>query len=520
MKAAQLLALLPLFSQAQTLSVPAAAGDFVFGSAAVPVKTTLTLRDPQGKVVRRYELAAGESEFRFVAARPGPHTLTLEGPVAATRRLQLLELRPRSEQIADQPPRDVQPDSPLLQKLLAEHGAGPAFWAAVERVGTPVVEEIPNRPEARRVSFLWRGAQTASVRLFWPVRQGDQERFARVPGSDIWHHSIVLPAHTRLSYQLAPDVPQLRGANRQLQRRAILASVQADPLNPRRWTPVGDDAYAAQSLLELPAAPPEPWLAERADVPKGSLRTLRFASRRMGNERDVTIYVPAGHDGRKELPLLVLFDQDAYLSRVPTPTLLDNLIAAGRIPALLAVLIANPTRDSRSVELPCNADFADAMANELLPWLKQHHAFVTSDPARTVVAGSSFGGLASTWLALRHPQRFGNVLSLSGSYWWAPARPPGQLTGDLADASEGEWLTGQVAAAPPAKTRYFLSSGLLERSAPADGPGILETNRHLRDVLKARGSAVVYREFAGGHDYINWRSELAEGLMALLGPKP
>lgn len=515
-----LLAALPLVANAQTLTLQAAAGDFVVGSAAVPAPTRLALRDPQGQVVRRYELAAGEAEFRFVATQPGPHTLTLDGPVDTTRRLQLLEHRPRSEQIADAPPRDVQPDSPLLQQLLAEHGAGPAFWAAVARVGTPVVEAIPNRPEARRVSFMWRGAQTASVRLFWPVRQGDQERFARVPGSDIWHYSVVLPAHTRLSYQLAPDVPQLRGANRQLQRRAILATAQADLLNPRRWTPVGDDAYAAQSLLELPAAPPEPWLSERAGVPMGSLQTLRFASRRMGNERDVTVYVPAGHDGRKELPLLLLFDQDAYLSRVPTPTLLDNLINAGRIPPLMAVLIANPTRNSRSFELPCNAEFADAMANELLPWLKQRHAFVTSDPARTVVAGSSFGGLASTWLALRHPQRFGNVLSLSGSYWWAPARPPGQVAGDLADASEGEWLTGQLAVAPPAKTRYFLSAGLLERSAPADGPGILETNRHLRDVLKARGSAVVYREFAGGHDYISWRSELAEGLIALLGPQP
>lgn len=508
---------LPLLASAQTLTLQAAAGDFVVGSATVPAPVTLTLRGPQGQVLRRYELAAGEAEFRFVTAQAGAHTLSLAGSADSARRLQLLEHKPRSEQVADQPPRDAAPDSPLLKLLLAEHGAGPAFWVAVARVGTPVVEDIPNRPEARRVSFLWRGAQTASVRLFWPVRQGDQERFARVPGSDIWHYSVVLPATTRLSYQLAPDVPQLRDAARQTQRRAILATAQVDPLNPRRWTPVGDDLHAAQSMLELPAAPAEPWLTARTGTPKGSLQTLRFTSRRMGNVRDMTVYLPAGHDGRQELPLLLLFDQDAYLGRVPTPTLLDNLIAAGRIPPLMAVLVANPTRDSRSVELPCNVDFADAMAQELLPWLKQRHAFVTNDPARTVVAGSSFGGLASTWLALRHPQRFGNVLSLSGSYWWAPARPPGQIQGDLADASEGEWLTHQLALAPADATRYFLSSGLLERSAPADGPGILETNRHLRDVLKARGNHLVYREFAGGHDYINWRSELAEGLIALLG---
>jgi enterochelin esterase family protein len=37
---------------------------------------------------------------------------------------------------------------------------------------------------------------------------------------------------------------------------------------------------------------------------------------------------------------------------------------------------------------------------------------------RTVVAGQSFGGLAAMFAALNWPQRFGCVLSQSGSYWW------------------------------------------------------------------------------------------------------
>lgn len=506
---------------AQELRVPAQAGDYIVGSVTLPDAGVLELRSPDGRLLRRQAAPAGESDFRFVASQAGAYRATLASPQPAGR-LALVEQRPLSEQQPEVQPPEAALPSPRLQALASEHGAGtPAFWAAVKALGTPIVEPVDDSKTAYRVTFLWRGdAATRSVRLFWPVRQGDQERFARVAGTDVWHYSLRLPTGTRLAYQLAPDVPQLKGAARQPQRRAILARVQADPLNPQRWgagTPAlagFDNRLGEHSVLALPGAPEEPWLAERADVPRGTVEHVRFASTQLGNERRLTVYTPA-HKSAGLLPLLVLFDEDAYLTRVPTLTILDNLIAAGRIPPLMAVLVGNPTRDSRSVELPCNPRFADMMATELLPWLAKRWP-VTADPAQTVVAGSSYGGLASAWLALRHPQRFGRVLSLSGSFWWAPARPPGFIAGGLDDTAEGEWLTHQFVGAPRTDTVFYLAPGLLERSAPSDGPGILETNRHLRDVLRARGHRVLYREFAGGHDYVNWRSELAEGLIALM----
>ncbi|MNT11942.1 enterobactin/ferric enterobactin esterase [compost metagenome] len=50
-----------------------------------------------------------------------------------------------------------------------------------------------------------------------------------------------------------------------------------------------------------------------------------------------------------------------------------------------------------------------------------------------------------------------------------------------------------------------------------DVGGILETNRHLRDVLVAKGYDVVLREYAGGHDYFVWRGAISDGLVALFG---
>jgi enterochelin esterase family protein len=48
-------------------------------------------------------------------------------------------------------------------------------------------------------------------------------------------------------------------------------------------------------------------------------------------------------------------------------------------------------------------------------------------------------------------------------------------------------------------------------------PHILRANRHLHNVLRAKGYWVHYAEFCGGHQYINWRGTLSDGFMALIG---
>lgn len=104
---------------------------------------------------------------------------------------------------------------------------------------------------------------------------------------------------------------------------------------------------------------------------------------------------------------------------------------------------------------------------------------------------------------MSHPEVFGNVLSQSGAYQYRPDDP--------------ERLIRRFATRARLPLRFYLEAGLLEVN---ETPSLLHENRHLRDVLEAKGYEVIYSEFNGRHDHIDWRGSLSSGLMALLAPKP
>jgi enterochelin esterase family protein len=67
--------------------------------------------------------------------------------------------------------------------------------------------------------------------------------------------------------------------------------------------------------------------------------------------------------------------------------------------------------------------------------------------------------------------------------------------------------------------RFYLDAGVFEADRFAAGDAILESTRHFRDVLRAKGYTVTFRQFTGGHDYLSWRGTLADGLIELIGTR-
>lgn len=480
-----------------------ALGEYVEGvldSGATPVDLHLTSAD--GRPVRLLLAAsAGRASFRFVA-EGGPMALRVTAGAPGSFTLTLTRRIGRDDQIPAPRLFDSAAIAALAQAL--ERGdTTDAFWREAERAGTPLIE--PRGGGMVVMTFLARGARR-NVRLLGGP-SSDHESLERLGRSDVWFKSFVVPAATRLSYQIAPDVPDFPGTCREC-REAILAQTQVDPLNKRPWPPDAPDRYNQQSLVDLPDAPPQPGLDDwegAGDAPAGTLTTARFASRRLGNTRDVAVHTPAGFDpADPDNVLLLLFDGAEYRTRVPTPLLLDRLTAQGRLPPVVAVFVANPDAAARARELPDNPAFAAMLADELLPWIAARTG-LTPHPARTVLAGSSYGGLAAVTAALARPERFGNALSISGSFWWHP---------DTAPPDRPEHVAALVAARERLPVRVFLAAGLFETGQDGD-LGILETNRHLRDVMEIKGYDVIHREYAAGHDYHAWRGALGDGLLAL-----
>jgi enterochelin esterase family protein len=411
------------------------------------------------------------------------------------------------------PQTDV-PPSPRLTALKKEleggnRGALETFWQDITKQGTPLVESIPGDDRYVLLTFLWRAKEeTRNVVVFGGIAGFEfaENQMARLLDTDLWYRTYRVRNDARFGYSLSPNdslVP-LRKINIEDQQAVLqrMSTFKTDPLNPKTFP-----GLPPASIVELPEAPPQPWIKRSPDTPAGKLEEKKVKSAILGNERRAWVYTPPGYNtGGPPYGLMIVFDGFAYTVLVPTPIILDNLLAKDLITPLIAVVLDNPTPTSRNYEMACNPKFSDFLAKEVVPWVRENY-HVTKDKGQTAVAGSSFGGLAATYAGFSHPEVFGNVISQSGSFWWKPQND-----------SEHEWLTRQFVQSPVLPLRVYLDVGLLERGrTPDDGPDQVVVNRHMRDVLQAKGYSVHYREFNGGHEYFNWRGTFADALLALFG---
>jgi len=205
---------------------------------------------------------------------------------------------------------------------------------------------------------------------------------------------------------------------------------------------------------------------------------------------------------------MIVFDGSMYLGEIPLPAILDSLIAARRAPPTVAILFDNGAPPGRLEDLANSKRFASFVATELIPWVRQHYA-VTHSADHTIIAGSSAGGLGAAYIALAHPDLFGNVLSQSGAFWRGS---------EASNDPPYEWLSAQYGISPKVNVHLFLDVGSLESHGALGGtaPSLLDANRHLRDVLRKKGYAIDYFEVPNGeHSPESWRVRLPFGIVSL-----
>jgi enterochelin esterase family protein len=387
------------------------------------------------------------------------------------------------------------------------------FWRELEREGAPLIEALPDDADHALVTFVWRGdAQTQSVIVFGDLggQSLTNNQLIRLPHSDVWQRSYRVRNDMRTLYRFILNLPPEAAQDPAAMYIVLRAHVVADPFNPRVFSAPADAENGSPRLLahvlEMPAAPPQPWSAPRPGAPAGRVALHRLRSAILDNERRVWVYTPPAYsDSGEPCGLILMFDGWEAIQWVYMPAILDNLLADGLIPPMVAVMPDNlGMMTTRNLELPCYPPFAEFVRRELVPWARETYN-VTGDPARCVVTGASYGGLAAAYVGLLHSDLFGNVLSLSGAFQWKPQTE-----------TEFAWLTRQYALADRLPLRFYLDAGILETTA-LDGPSLLESNRHMRDVLAAKGYPLHYAEYSGGHDPICWRGTIPDGLRYLIG---
>jgi enterochelin esterase family protein len=142
---------------------------------------------------------------------------------------------------------------------------------------------------------------------------------------------------------------------------------------------------------------------------------------------DYWVYTSAGHDASQPADLLLVFDGLECLEDTRLTTVLDNLIARGDLPPIVAVMVAPGSEGpaypiygwemgNRFVEYDViGPDLPRFVIDELLPVVNKSVA-LSDDPNRRGAFGGSSCGVAAFTMAWERPDSFRKVLSAIGSF--------------------------------------------------------------------------------------------------------
>jgi predicted alpha/beta superfamily hydrolase len=241
-----------------------------------------------------------------------------------------------------------------------------------------------------------------------------------------------------------------------------------------------------------------------AAAPAGEIRIVeQFASPQLGNSRKLRIYLPPGYDAHPEQRYPVLYMHDgqnlfdataaSYGVAWDIGTTMDKLIASGAIAPAIVVGIDN-TKDRVAEYTPCcdannGGGKIDAymafIVDTVKPWADANLRTL-KDREHTAIMGSSLGGIASVYIAQKHPEVFSKAGGVSSSFWW----------------NDGVFIKNVP---PHQPVRFYLDAG-------TGGDG-LEGTQKMRDAMLAKGyrlnEDLYYYEAEGGiHNERSWAARV------------
>ena len=238
------------------------------------------------------------------------------------------------------------------------------------------------------------------------------------------------------------------------------------------------------------------------DVPHGTLSRVWYDSPTLGQQRRMTVYLPAAYDGKKRFPVMYLLhghggDETAWGDLGRASQIMDNLIAEGKcVPMIVVMPNGNPTCNAapgwwhEGMYTPDGNAFRDRGAKasmeesfmDIVNYIDTHYKTIAKRSGRAVT-GLSMGGGHTFGISRLYPETF-DYYGLQS----AAARMPQ----DRAKFDE------QMA-------RLFNSKPKLYWIAIGKEDFLIQTNTQLRQYLDQKGYSYEYYENDGGHIWRNWR---------------
>ncbi len=244
----------------------------------------------------------------------------------------------------------------------------------------------------------------------------------------------------------------------------------------------------------MPKAPLSPWTRKQGNVPHGILSEHIISDDGLviGKKRKVFLYQPPT---KKPAKLLAVWDGLDYLHRGGIITIVENLMAAGKIPPL-ALALVDHAHASRMIEYNCSEAAVLMLTELVLPLAKKELNLlkIKENPGAYGILGASMGGIMAAYTGVRLPTIFGHVLSQSGAFIEWNSKPV-------------VWDLMQIK--PHSPIKFWLDIGKYDF--------LYKANKSFTEFLKELRYPYRYQEYMGAHNFHCWKNELADGLTYQFG---
>lgn len=204
-------------------------------------------------------------------------------------------------------------------------------------------------------------------------------------------------------------------------------------------------------------------------------------------ERALQVYVPNGYIEGTPVPFMVVQDGSSYDGRVVP--VLDNLIADGRLPAMVAIFINPGPGDGpgsqRGLEYDTVSDtYVNFIETEILPKVQADYAVeLTFDPEGRASFGCSSGGAAAFTMGWFRPDLYRRILTYSGTF-------VNQAPSNEYPHGAWEYHENLIPESEPKPLRVFLEVGSEDNGASSPAGGFRNwvlANQGMAAALKTKG---------------------------------